>query len=661
MSGRFRESFQKIYITFTSAFPAYDCRRSKRSLLWTVITNMHRSMSGDPIRSQNSPSSLSLLRRIWPFLAPFSAQLFCLGVVVLLSIPLSLLTPVPFTLAVDSVIGTRPLPHLLKVWIPAEVQASEGALLVLVCAAYVGIAFCIHLQSMTLWLLSSYTGERLIYAFRHRLFEHLQRICASYHEAHGPMDSVYRIQHDAASVKQIPIDAFLPFLKASCLLVGLAALMLRIDGEMAAVGLTMLPLLFWLTQRYGRRFRQQWSDVKTTESATLACAQEVLGASRLVKAFGREEHEQQRFLGHAMNWVRQHNALASIGSGFDFVFGMTVTIGTAIALFIGITHVKQGRLSLGDLLLLMAYMAQLTGPLDVVAKKLTELQSYLVGFRRTLAILDTPPVVTDRPTCTSIVKAKGHLAFRGVTFAYPSSPAVLRDVSFHIPAGTHVGIVGPSGAGKSTIVNLLTRFHDPTIGTVLLDAKDLRDYRLSDLRNQFAIVPQDPQLFSTSIAENIRYGNLGATDAQVKAAAIAARADDFICSLPGKYDAHVGERGSRLSGGQRQRIALARAFLRDAPIVILDEPTSALDASTEADVVEILERLTVGRTTIIIAHRRHTLRHCDLQLVLRQGRIVVQAPDWAQEPSTEFVHNHTLGCASTAGARGFPDFRVPVA
>jgi ATP-binding cassette subfamily B protein len=588
-------------------------------------------MSGPSISTYDQRrSSLFLLRRAWPFIAPFRAQLACLGIIVLLSIPLSLLAPWPLTVAIDTVLGGRPLPRLLQAWLPTEIQSSTGGLLLLVCAAYVGIAFCIHLQSLALWILSSYTGERLIYSFRHRLFEHLQRICASYHEAHGPTDSVYRIQHDAASVKQIPIDAFLPFIKACCLLVGLAALMLALDAAVAAVGLLMLPLLFWLTHRYGRRFRQQWSDVKTTESATVACAQEVLGAARLVKAFGREEYEQQRFCSHAMNWVRQHNVLASIGSGFDFVFGMTVTIGTAIALFIGVMHVKQGRLSLGDLMLLMAYIAQLAGPLDVVAKKLTELQSHLVGFRRALAILDTPPVVTDRPHPQPLVKAKGHLAFRQVTFAYPFSPVVLREVSFHIPAGTRVGIVGPSGAGKSTIVNLLTRFHDPSAGVVLLDGRDVRDYRVHDLRNQFAIVPQDPQLFSTSVADNIRYGNLRATDAQVKAAAIAAHADEFIRALPEQYETHVGERGSRLSGGQRQRIALARAFLRDAPIVILDEPTSALDAEIEADLVEVMEQLTAGRTTIMIAHRPRTLRHCDLQLMLRQERVVIQVPEWAE-------------------------------
>jgi ATP-binding cassette subfamily B protein len=283
-------------------------------------------------------------------------------------------------------------------------------------------------------------------------------------------------------------------------------------------------------------------------------------------------------------------------------------------------------------------MAQLAGPLDTVAKKLTELQSHLVGFRRALASLDTPPLVTDRADSSRLVKSKGHVAFRGVSFAYPSSPAVLRDVSFHIPAGTRVGIVGPSGAGKSTIVNLLTRFHDPSAGIVLLDGRDLRDYRLSDLRNQFAIVPQDPQLFSTTIAENIRYGNLQATDGEVQAAARAAHAEEFICALPDKYDTPVGDRGSRLSGGQRQRIALARAFLRDAPIVIFDEPTSALDADTEADLVDVMEQLTAGRTTIMIAHRLHTLRHCDLQLMLRQGRIVVQAPEWtADELSQEVI------------------------
>jgi ATP-binding cassette, subfamily B, bacterial len=541
--------------------------------------------SSDQISSAESRrSTFGLLRRLWSFVAPFQWHL---GLVLALSIPLNLLTPLPLTLAIDSVVGTRPLPPILQAWIPFHVQSSTAGLMIVVSAAYIGIALCIHLQAMVLWILSSYIGERLIYAFRSRLFEHLQRICWSYHEAHGPTDSVYRIQHDAASVKQIPIDALLPFVRACSLLAGLVTLMVVIDRDFALVAVAMLPLLYGLTHRCGRRLRRQWSDVKTIETATVTCAQEVFGASRLVKAFGREEHEQKRFLGHAMNWVRQHNVLASIGSGFDFMFGMTVTIGTAIALFVGIDHVKSGRLSIGDLLLLMAYMSQLASPLETAAKKLAELQTHLVGFRRACAILDTPPVISDRPASRPLAKAKGHVGFRAVSFAYPHSPAVLRDVSFHIPAGTRVGIVGSSGAGKSTLVNLLTRFLDPSAGAVMLDGRDLRDYRLTDLRNQFAIVPQDPQLFSVTIRENIRYGNLQATAEQIEAAAKAAHADRFIKSMPQGYDTPVGNRGSRLSGGERQRIALARAFLRDAPIVILDEPTSALDTGTELDLVAV--------------------------------------------------------------------------
>jgi len=579
-----------------------------------------------PVHPESRRSALHLLRRSWPFIAPFRGQLAGLAFLLLLSIPLNLLTPLPLTMAVDSVIGTRPLPPLLQAWLPSAVQSQPAMLMVFVAAASIGIALCAQLQGMAVWMLSSYTGERLIYAFRGRLFEHLQRISLSYHDLQGPSDSVYRIQHDAASVKQIPIDALLPFLRASCMLVGLAVLMILIDPAFALVGLSMLPLLFWLTHHCGKRLRARWAEVKKTETATLACAQEVLGASRLVKAFGREDYEQRRFLSHAFEWVTQHNALAAIGSGFDLKFGMTVAIGTACALVIGVGHVKEGRLSLGDLLLLMAYMAQLSGPLDTAAKKIAELQSHLVGFGRALTLLEIPPVITERPRCLPLDRAKGQVTFRDVAFGYGSSAPVLRDVSFVIPAAAKIGVVGPTGSGKSTLVNLLTRFYDPDFGAVLLDGFDLRDYRLADLRAQFAIVPQDPQLFATTIAENIRYGNPYATQAQVEAAAVAARADGFIRTLPLGYDSPVGARGARLSGGERQRIALARAFLRNAPIVILDEPTSALDQATEAELVEAVNRLTAGRTTFIIAHRTHTLRDCDFQLVLDEGRVRMELP-----------------------------------
>jgi ATP-binding cassette, subfamily B, bacterial len=576
---------------------------------------------------QQTRTTAKLLRELWTVIAPFRWQLACLCAVVMVSIPLNLLMPLPLTLAVDSIIGSRPLPAFLQTWVPSSLLASHTGLLALVFAGYVGIALCTHLQGVALWVLSSYTGERLIFSFRSRLFEHLQRICVSYHDMNGPTDSVYRLQHDASSVKQIPIDAVIPFLRAACMLVGLATLMIFIDWQFALVPLTMMPVLFVLTRICGKRLRSSWSAVKSTESATLACAQEVLSASRVVKAFGREGHEQQRFLGHAMDWVRKHNSLASVGSGFDFMFGMAVALGTATALVVGIDHIKSGRITMGDFLLLIAYMAQFAGPLDTATKKLAELQSCFVGFRRALAILDIPPLIIDRAEARPLPRARGGIAFRGVSFAYPGAAPVLRQVSFSIPVGTRVGLMGSSGAGKSTLLNLLTRFADPLKGAVMLDGVDIREYRLTDLRSQFAIVPQDPMLFSTTIADNIRYGNLEATQEEIEAAAKAANADAFIQSRPEGYETQVGERGSRLSGGERQRIALARAFLRDAPIVILDEPTSALDSRTEADLMDVMDELTRGRTTFLITHRLSTLKNCDIQLVLNEGQVSLNSLD----------------------------------
>jgi ATP-binding cassette, subfamily B, bacterial len=294
-------------------------------------------------------------------------------------------------------------------------------------------------------------------------------------------------------------------------------------------------------------------------------------------------------------------------------------------LFIGVRDVRSGTLTLGNLLLAMAYLGKLYDPLKSLGKQLATKQRALASAERAFALLDETPDVPERPNARPLARAGGTISFQDVSFGYGDGPAVLHHVTFDVPPGARVGIAGRTGAGKTTLMNLLTRFYDPHSGRVLLDGVDLRDYRLADLRNQFAIVLQEPVLFSASIAENIGYGRAGATQDEIVAAARAADAHGFIEALPQSYETQVGERGMCLSGGERQRISLARAFLKDAPILILDEPTSSVDLKTEAAIIAAMERLMSGRTTFLIAHRPPMLERCDLLLRVDKGRVREEA------------------------------------
>jgi ATP-binding cassette subfamily B protein len=353
--------------------------------------------------------------------------------------------------------------------------------------------------------------------------------------------------------------------------------------------------------------------------------QEVLTALRVVTAFGQEDREQQRFVQRASQGVGARVRVAVAEGALGLLVGVTTAVGTATVLLIGMRHVQAGVLTLGELLLVMGYLAQLYEPLKTIGRKAASLQSHLSSAERAFSLLEATPDVGERPHARPLARAAGAVAFLDVTFAYGGrgdTRHALYDVSFEITPGTRVGIAGTTGAGKTTLVSLLTRFYDPTAGQILLDGVDLREYKLADLRNQFAIVLQEPVLFSTSIAENIAYARPDASQREVIAAAQAADAHEFILRLPHGYETNVGERGLRLSGGERQRIALARAFLKDAPILILDEPTSSVDLRTEASIMEALGRLMRGRTTFLIAHRLSTLAACDIRFVIERGRLV---------------------------------------
>jgi ATP-binding cassette subfamily B protein len=533
-----------------------------------------------------------------------------------LSTPLALLGPVPLKIAVDSVLGTDPVPAILKPIVPAGAQDSTSSLLVFAAVLVVVIALLAQIHSMATSLLRSYTAEKIVLEFRARLFRHAQRLSLAYHDRIGTSDSIYRIQYDTNSLQYVAIDGIIPFVTAALTLVGMFWVSASLDLQLALVAVAVAPLLGLYTAVYRKRVRPRYKQLKRIESSGLSVIQEVLTSLRVVKAFGSEEREQERFVRqHEKGLVARLKLLLAEG-GLSTLTGVTTAAATAGVLFLGVRHVQTGVLTLGNLLLVMAYLGQLHAPIKTIGKKAASLQNHLASAERALVLLDRVPDVVDRPNAKPIKRAKGDISFCNVSFGYSDGPMILDGISFRVEAGTGLGVAGRTGVGKSTLVSLATRFYDPDSGAVLLDGRDLRDYRLADLREQYAIVLQESVLFSTTIAENIAYARPGARFEEIEAAAKAANAHDFIMELENGYDSHVGERGLSLSGGERQRIALARAFLKDAPILILDEPTSSVDMGTEALIMEAMNRLMVGRTTIMIAHRLSTLSGSDQLLLL---------------------------------------------
>ena len=539
----------------------------------------------------------------------------------LLSSVFALLTPLPLKIAVDSVVGSQPLPGFIAVLVPASLSHSQTGVLLVAAGLFVLISLLKQLQQFGSLVLTTYIGEKLLLEFRSRLFAHAERLSLAYHDSRGTADATYRIQYDATAIQSIAVTGLIPFFTALVTVAGMIYVTARIDWQLALISLAVAPILFLATRVYRKRLRAQWHDAKRLESSALSVVQESLGALRVVKAFGREDDARDRFANRSAESVRAKISLSVVEGRFGIVVGGTIGLGMGTVLFVGTRHVLAGTMTLGELVLVIGYLQQLYDPLKTASKKVGTLQSSLASAERVYTLLDETPDFVDRPDARPLERAAGSVAFQTVSFAYEPGHRVLHEVSFEVPPGTRLGIAGTTGAGKTTLVSLLSRFYDPTDGRVLLDGIDIREYRLGDLRHQFAIVLQEPVLFSTSIAENIAYARPGACDDDIVAAATAAGAHDFILALPGGYDTPVGERGVRLSGGERQRIALARAFLKDAPIIILDEPTSSVDGRTEAQILEAMERLMRGRTAFMIAHRPSTLEICDMRLELDRGRV----------------------------------------
>ena len=539
----------------------------------------------------------------------------------LLEIPLALLLPVPIKIEVDSVLGSHPLPWFLTPLIPAGSEHSIAFLLIFPAALLITIALLNQLQALTTMVLYTYIGEKLVLRFRAKVFLHMERLSLSYHDRKSSSESVYRLQNDASALSSVVLDGLVPFTTAALTVIAILYVTARIDWQLVLIAIGVSLVLMWATYWYTGRLRDSWHRSKEKDSSAMALAQEVLGSLRVVKAFGGETREQQRFVLRSGEGARLRIAVSYRAGIFKLIVGLTIALGMALTLFVGGLHVRSNRTTLGELVMIMAYLVQLYTPLALTTNKIGALQTALAGIERAFSVLGEPAEVIERPHARSLARAEGSVILQHVSFGHRDDGLVLEDVSFEVPAGSSVGIAGRTGAGKTTLVNLLSRFYDPTHGHVLLDGVDIREYKLTDLRNQFGLVPQDPVLFSRTIAENIAYASADAGEHDIIEAAKAANAHAFIMRLPEGYRTIVGERGATLSGGERQCIALARAFLKNAPILILDEPTSSIDLKTEASIMEATQRLIRGRTAFIIAHRPSTLENCDILLTIERGKV----------------------------------------
>ncbi len=560
-----------------------------------------------------------MIRQAFEDLRPYRWPIIVLIVVSLVAVPITLVTPLPLKLLVDSVLSSQPLPGYLAVFTGS--QPSQSFVLALAISILMGAAVLTYLQNLVNVWYSNKVGNRMTLDVRSRLFRQMQRLSVSYHDTMGAADSAYRTLNDAPMLRSFGIDSMIPLATSILTLGAMIYVMALLDWQLALIALIVSPPMFLVTLIFRPRIRAGWRKFRASESAAMATAQESLGASRLVKAYGQEDRKSEQLVSQYGDSLAAALSVQVNGAVYSLLIGIVTAAGLAAVLYIGIGHVQKDIISLGSLLVVNFYVTQLYTPLRNVGQSILDIQMSLTGIERYHAVIDEKPDVPEAPNALPLVRAKGKIVFRNVSFEYTKGRRVLDNISFEQPVGGRLGVVGPTGSGKTTLSSLLVRLFDPTEGMVTLDDVDLKDYKVADLRNQFAVVHQETLLFSTTVAENIRFARPDATMDEVISAARAANAHDFITSLPDGYNTLVGERGMKLSGGERQRISLARAFLKNAPILILDEPTSSLDVHTESAILETIQELMKGRTVLMIAHRPSTLRNCNIILVLEDGRV----------------------------------------
>ena len=575
-------------------------------------------------------SAIQLIKKIIHQGRSYWPHITGIFVISLLATPIALLKPYALKLLIDSGFGSKPVPSFISFFFPAGFEFGFTAIIIIAAVLVILVALIDNIINAVSWVMGTFTGEKLVLNFRTLLFNHIQRLSLAYHDRKGASDSLYRIQWDTMCIRSFLLSQLSPLIASFITLISMVVVMFLINWSFAIISLCIIPPLFFLTRLSSKRLRKDWYKVKDAESGAMSVIHEVLSSLRVVKAFGQEANEGERFLDRSNIAVKGQLKMARVGALFSFITGMLIATGTALFIYFGASYVNSGKMTLGELTLVLAYLSQVFGPLQNISKNINEVQSSLVSIDRVFTVLDEEKEVKENPHAVHMPRAKGAFEFKQVSFSYEKERTTLQDISFEIKPGDRVGIMGSTGAGKSTLISLINRFYDPSEGSIKIDGVDIRDYKLTDYRSQFSIVLQEPVLFSTSIAENIRYGRPEATEKEIIDAAKAANAHEFIMKSKDGYDTLVGERGMQLSGGERQRISLARAFIKNAPVLILDEPTSSLDVKTEAQIMEAMELLMKGRTTFMITHRLDTLDTCNVLLHIESGKLVELVRDHDQ-------------------------------
>jgi ATP-binding cassette subfamily B protein/subfamily B ATP-binding cassette protein MsbA len=557
---------------------------------------------------------MSIYRRVLAYYRPFTGRTLLGLLLSLAAIGLSLLRPWPFKIIVDDILPRNPNARF----------GNSPDLIPLLCLALVGIQVLWGLLNLASNYLFVKIGLQALLKLRTDLYAYLQSLSLKYHDARRSSDSSFRVAYDSQSIQTIYNKGFTNIFSSGITLIGTFCVMIGIDWQLTLLSLAIVPAIVGAIYFFAHRIRRDSTSIQEQESALLAQAQEGLSSVRMVHAFGREEWEVRQFHLQAQQSLHANLRLTLTNVNSALVISTLMVMGTAAMYYLGTLHVLAGTLTLGSLLVFSAYLLMLYQPLESLTYTAWAMEGATAGARRCFEVLDRTDDVVDAPDAQTISETAGALGFEQVSFSYGPQQTVLHDIDLSISPNQIVAVVGGTGAGKSTLLSLVPRFYDPNSGRVTLDGRDLRAVTKKSLRARIAIVLQDTLLFSTTIRENIAYGRPGATDDEIREAARRAQADEFINRLPAGYDSPVGERGGHLSVGQRQRIGIARAFLKDAPILLLDEPTSALDPTTEAAIMETIKELMHGRTTLIVTHRLATIHRVDRIVVLEQGRIVEQ-------------------------------------